>query len=142
MFQGPAIVSLPIEDRQRSFDFYAEGLGFETAGYIADDGLPEPLQLVVNDGLVVMLVPRDGFAWVLGVGEVAAPGSHEVLLSLGVAAEDQVGRVLDLAEAADGVIHTPAGQQPWGFAGTFADPDGHLWMVQTQSPSERPARPH
>jgi uncharacterized glyoxalase superfamily protein PhnB len=20
-------------------------------------------------------------------------------------------------------------EQPWGYAGTFADPDGHLWMV-------------
>ncbi|MFV2101912.1 hypothetical protein [Micromonospora sp. LOL_024] len=24
---------------------------------------------------------------------------------------------------------TEPGQQPWGYAGTFADPDGHLWMI-------------
>jgi uncharacterized protein len=26
----------------------------------------------------------------------------------------------------------PPGQQPWGYAGAFADPDGHIWMVRVE----------
>ena len=26
----------------------------------------------------------------------------------------------------------PPGQQPWGYAGAFADPDGHVWMVRSE----------
>lgn len=27
-------------------------------------------------------------------------------------------------------LRTPLpGRQPWGYAGAFADPDGHLWMI-------------
>jgi uncharacterized protein len=31
-------------------------------------------------------------------------------------------------EASARIITEPA-RHPWGFTGTFADPDGHLWMV-------------
>jgi hypothetical protein len=30
---------------------------------------------------------------------------------------------------------TEPGQQPWGYAGSFADPDGHIWMVRSESPA-------
>ena len=45
---APMVVALPTEDRQRSFNFYAEGLGLEPIGETADDGIPEPLQFVLN----------------------------------------------------------------------------------------------
>ena len=57
----PVVVALPTEDRQRSFNFYAEGLGFEPIGEAAEDGIPEPLQFVLNQGVRLMLVPTGGF---------------------------------------------------------------------------------
>jgi uncharacterized protein len=51
------VVALPTEDRQRSFNFYAEGLGLEPIGEAAEDGIPEPLQFVLNQGVRLMLVP-------------------------------------------------------------------------------------
>ena len=51
------VVCLPITDRQASFAFYRDGLGFEPVGEPAEDGVPEPLQFTLNDGLRVMLVP-------------------------------------------------------------------------------------
>ena len=57
---APVVVTLPTADRQRSYDFYRDGLGFEAVGELADDGLPEPLQFVLNDGLRLMLVPTGG----------------------------------------------------------------------------------
>jgi hypothetical protein len=82
----PMVIALPIDDRRRSYRFYAEGLGLQAVGELAEDGIPEPLQLQLNDGVRAHAPPREGFGWVVG------------------------GR-------------------PWGYTGTFADPDGHLWTV-------------
>jgi uncharacterized glyoxalase superfamily protein PhnB len=29
------------------------------------------------------------------------------------------------------IVNQPA-KQPWGYTGTFADPDDHLWMVTAE----------
>ena len=78
MNDAPLIVALPTADRQVAYAFYKDGLGFEPTGDLADDGVPEPLQFVLNDGARIV---------------------------------------------------TESQQQPWGYTGTFADPDGHLWEV-------------
>jgi predicted lactoylglutathione lyase len=121
----PVIVSLPIADRQASFRFYGEGLGFEAIGEPASDGVPEPLQFALNDGVRLMLVPRGGFGWVIGDHEVAEPGHSECVLNL----EGDVDETIERARRAGGRIVAEPEQQPWGYVGTFADPDGHLWMV-------------
>ncbi|MDG4836313.1 hypothetical protein O7631_07275 [Micromonospora sp. WMMD967] len=41
--------------------------------------------------------------------------------------------VRQVAAGAD-VVTEPT-TQPWGYAGAFADPDGHLWMVSVDSGS-------
>lgn len=33
------------------------------------------------------------------------------------------------AKDAGAKIVTEAGNQKWGYAGAFADPDGHMWQV-------------
>lgn len=66
MSHTPVVVSLPIEDRRTSFAFYRDGLGFDAVGEPAEDGVPEPLQFAVNDGLRLMLIPTGGFGWVIG----------------------------------------------------------------------------
>jgi uncharacterized protein len=40
-----------------------------------------------------------------------------------------VDEIVRRAQAADATIVTEPAQQPWGYTGAFADPDGHLWMV-------------
>ena len=35
----------------------------------------------------------------------------------------------DRARAAGATVVAEPEQKPWGYTGTFADPDGHLWMV-------------
>jgi uncharacterized protein len=129
MKANPIIVSLPIADRPTSFRFYGEGLGFEPFGEPAEDGVPEPLQFALNDGINLMLVPTGGFGWVIGDHEVAAPGHIECVLSLGADTEAEVDALVDRARRAGARIVAEPQQQPWGYTGTFADPDGHLWMV-------------
>jgi hypothetical protein len=78
---APVIVALPTEDRQRSFKFYDEGLEFEPIGEAAEDGIPEPLQFVLNRGVRLMLVPTGGFGWVTGNRPTAGRGASECLLA-------------------------------------------------------------
>ena len=127
------IVSLPTADRRTSFAFYSEGLGFDAIGEVADDGVPEPLQFALNDGVRLMLIPTRGFGWVIGGREVAGRGQSECMFSLRAETEAYVDELVERSHQAGGEVVTQPGQQPWGYAGAFADPDGHVWMVTSQT---------
>jgi predicted lactoylglutathione lyase len=126
---SPVVVSLPIADRRASFEFYREALGLEPIGEPAQDGVPEPLQFAVNDGVRLMLVPTGGFGWVIGDHEVARRGHSECVVNVGTGTEAGVQDLVKRAHDAGAELVTEPGQQPWGYAGSFADPDGHIWMV-------------
>ena len=138
MTYDPIVISLPIADRATSYGFYREALALEAIGEPADDGVPEPLQFVVNAGVRVMLVPRGGFGWTVGAGEVAAPGHHECVLAITAPTEAEAAALVERAVAAGGMLVTAPGPQPWGYAGAFTDPDGHLWMVRADAPPPTP----
>ena len=129
------VVSLPIASRRASFAFYRDGLGLDPVGESAEDGVPEPLQFALGDGVRVMLIPAGGFGWIIGGHGVAPAGCSECVLSLGAQTDGDVDELLRRAGAAGAEIVTEPGQQPWGYAGAFADPDGHVWMVRSEGPA-------
>ena len=129
------VVSLPIADRQASFAFYRDGLGLEAIGEPADDGVPEPLQFALGDGIRLMLVPAGGFGWVIGDREVAGRGQSECVLGVGRADEAGVDDLVERARRAGAEIVTEPGEQPWGYSGAFTDPDGHLWLATAGAPT-------
>ena len=131
MSSSPIIVCLPTADRRTSFEFYRSGLGFEPIGELADDGVPEPLQFVMNDGVRIMLIPTGGFGWVAGGRDVAPGGSSECVISINARDDAGVDEVLERARRAGATIITERGPQTWGYSGAFADPDGHVWMVSS-----------
>ena len=49
-------------------------MGVEGVGKPAKDGVPEPLQFDLNDGMRLMFIPRRGFGWVTGDHKVAGRG--------------------------------------------------------------------
>lgn len=132
MTYKPIVISLPIADRATSHDFYRRALDLDTVGDLGDDGLPEPMQFVVNDGVRVMLIPRGGFGWITGDAPITPAGHHECLLAVSVTTAAEADALVDHAVAAGATLVTPTGQQPWGYAGAFADPDGHIWMVRAE----------
>lgn len=128
----PVVISLPIEDRRRAADFYQTFLGSEPFGAPADDGIPEPLQFALNDGVHLMLVPRGGFGWVIGDDRtVATTGTSECVLSLDAADAAAVDAWAARGAEAGGKVVGGPGQQPWGYVATIADPDDHIWMIVT-----------
>ncbi len=136
MKPAPIIVSLPIADRQKSFAFYAEGLGLDPVGKPADDGVPEPLQFALNDGVRLILIPIGGFGWVVGNREVAHRDHSECFISMTAGSEAAVDQLVERARQAGAGIITEPGQQPWGYVGVFADPDGHVWQVTAGAPPD------
>ncbi|MBC7678847.1 MAG: VOC family protein [Pseudorhodobacter sp.] len=128
-------ISLATTDRHRSLAFYRDGLGMGAFGPLADDGVPEPLQLRLGSNVSLVLIPTGGFAWVAGEDRVAPPGANECVFSIYVPNEDAVRARYAAAVASGGTsVYEPA-QQPWNsFAAQVGDPDGHLWMILVQPP--------
>jgi hypothetical protein len=126
------IISLPIEDRPRSFAFYQEALGLTPVGEeLGDDGIPEPLQFALADDVTMMLIPTGGFGWVLGDQPAAPPGTSECILTVHADTEEAVGALAGRAVAAGAKLVTEPTRKTWAYFATFTDPDGHLWMVET-----------
>lgn len=127
-------VALPVADRRKTFAFYAEGLGLHPLGEPAEDGVPEPLQFVLNDGVRVMFIPTGGFGWVTGNRVTAPSDQSECLLVMTLAHQPAVDAMVDRARGAGAEIVMEPAEQPWGFSAVFADPDGHLWQVRAEQP--------
>ena len=123
-----ATVCLPIKDRLVSHAFYS-AVGFVTVGELGDDGLPEPLQFEISVGLRVMLIPTRGFGWVIGDRKRSPRNTHECLVVIGLATDAAVEKLMRRAPHAGAKIVMQPGNQKWGYAGGFADPDGHMWQV-------------
>jgi len=123
------IVSLPTDDLEKAYQFYLHGMGFTLAREMPDGSRPEPVVFQMNTGMQLMLVPRDGFAFVTPTNTIAAPGSSECVLTLDVASADEVQSMANVAKDAGATIVSEPAQQPWGYAAQFKDLDQHLWMV-------------
>ncbi|MEO9325550.1 VOC family protein [Nocardioides sp. C4-1] len=134
MLADHVVLALPTADRVRAHAFWgAGGLGLETPGPLADDGVPEPLQVVLNPGLTVMLVPTGGFGWTAAGRAVAEPGVVECQLSISLDSPAAVDAFVERARAAGAEVAAEPTGQPWGYTATLADPDGHLLMALAPS---------
>jgi len=126
-------IALPIADRATSFQFY-RALGMQTPGDPVDDGVPEPL-IVRVDGLDLILVPVGGFEYVLNGRRAAPSSSSECILSLKADSAPEVDIWHARAISAGAEVISEPKDQPWGYTGLFADPDGHVWEITaTQLP--------
>ena len=50
-------ICLATADRRRSLTFYRDRLGLEALGPLANDGIPEPLQLRLGSSVSLILIP-------------------------------------------------------------------------------------
>lgn len=106
-------------------------MGFDTVGELAEDGVPEPLQVALNDRARVMLVPTVGFEWITGAREMATPGRSECMLVLPTATDDEVDATIERARQAGGDIVTEPKRHRWGYSGPLPTPTVISgWSVQ------------
>jgi catechol 2,3-dioxygenase-like lactoylglutathione lyase family enzyme len=81
----------------------------------------------LQPGLRLALFPRDSLAHDAGV-RTTPPSVTEFSIGHNVRSEQEVDRVMEQAERAGATVIKRAQKTFWGgYAGYFADPDGHLW---------------
>jgi catechol 2,3-dioxygenase-like lactoylglutathione lyase family enzyme len=124
------VLTLGVDDLERSLAFYRDGLGLPTRGIIGqefEDGAVVFFDL--NDDLVLALYPTASLS---KDANIEATRSRLGAVSIGhiVNSKEEVDLLMRQAERAGAVATDPAHDRFWGgYSGYFHDPDGHLWEV-------------
>jgi uncharacterized protein len=124
MRQKLSLITLGVNDFQRSMDFYAKGLGWKRSSASGDDVAFFPM-----DGVVLAVYPREKLAEDATV-DASGRGFSGITLAYNTKSQAEVDEVLKTVQGIGGKIVKPAQQVFWGgYSGYFADPDGHVWEV-------------
>ena len=130
------IITLGVNNLDRSLVFYRDGLGLPTKGitgdqFKGDDTHPAGAVVMfhMKGGLILALYPRSELAKDARCTK-GPPSPSEFSLGYIADDKDEVDQILSQAKAAGGTITDAAHDRPWGiYSGYFEDPDGHLWEV-------------
>ena len=124
------LVTLGVDDLEKSLRFYRDGLGLATEGIVGQQfeyGAVAFFQL--QAGMRLALWPRKSIAHDTGL-RLEKASATEFTLGHNVASQAEVDRVMSEVQKAGAKIVKPAQKTFYGgYAGYFQDPDGHLWEV-------------
>lgn len=124
------VITLGVDDLERSLGFYRDGMGLPTKGIIGtefEDGAVVFFDM--NDDLILALFPRTSLAKDAKV-RVSPSSPTEVSIGHIVKSKQEVDAVMAQAEKAGARITDRAQDRFWGgYSGYFQDPDGHLWEI-------------
>jgi len=124
------LITLGVDDLERSLRFYRDGLGLKSDGIVGAEYEHGAVAFFdLDGGLKLALWPRASIAHDSGL-PADAPSATEFTLGHNVASRTQVDEVMEQAKRAGATIVKPAHETFWGgYAGYFQDPDRHLWEV-------------
>jgi predicted lactoylglutathione lyase len=124
------VLTLGVEDLEKSFRFYHNGLGLPSQGIIGKEfEHGEVAFFDLPHGMKLALWSRENLAW---DSKVAKQDSAATEFSIGytVRNKEEVDTIMALAKKAGAKITKPAQKAFWGgYSGYFQDPDGHLWEI-------------
>ncbi len=122
------VITLGVDDLQRSFQFY-RGLGLPSQGIQGTDLEQSIAFFDLQGGLKLAVFPRDGLAKDGNV-PLGPASPTEFTIAQNVGSKAQVDAIMDEAKRAGAVATDPAHDRSWGgYSGYFRDPDGHLWEI-------------
>lgn len=124
------VLTIGVDDLERSLRFYRDGLGLPTEGIIGtqfEHGAVAFFEL--HGGLKLAIWARDNLSHDSGLPK--SPHSPtEFSIGHNVASEQEVDSVMEQAAKAGARIVKKAQKTFYGgYAGYFQDPDDHLWEV-------------
>ena len=124
------LLTLGVDDLERSLAFYRDGLGLPTAGIVGTEFEHGAVAFFdLESGLRLAIWPRRDIAHDTGL-PVTPGSSTELTIGHNVTSREAVDAVMNEATLAGATIVKPAEDTFWGgYAGYFQDPDGHLWEV-------------
>lgn len=125
-----SVITIGVDDLERSLRFYRDGLGLKTAGIVGQEhAYGAVVFFELEGGMRLALWPRRSIAHDTGL-EMTPPSATEFTLGHNVRSKLEVDTVMARAQAAGARIVQPAHDTFWGgYTGYFQDPDGHLWEV-------------
>jgi catechol 2,3-dioxygenase-like lactoylglutathione lyase family enzyme len=125
-----SVLTLAVDDLERSLRFYQYGLGLATDGIVGrefEHGAVAFFEL--QRGLRLALWKRADLAHDSGLA-VAPAGTVTNSLGHNVKSRGEVDAVMESARLAGATVVKAASDTFYGgYAGYFQDPDGHLWEV-------------
>ncbi|WP_209331081.1 VOC family protein [Lunatimonas salinarum] len=127
-------VNLPVDDLQRSRDFWTK-LGFSFNEAFCDE---KALCLMLNEGSIcAMLLQREFFATFTNRA-VADHSTTQVLLAIAVESRQQVDDMVRTALENGATRYREAQDHGWMYYDSIADPDGHQWEIMFSDPNQLP----
>jgi uncharacterized protein len=124
------LITIGVDDLERSLHFYRDGLGLKTGGVIGTEFEHGAVAFFdLQAGIKLAIWPRKSIAHDSGI-PLGNPSPTEFTLGHNVSSKAEVDAVMEQARRAGAVIVKPAYDTFWGgYAGYFQDPDQHLWEV-------------
>lgn len=124
------VITIGVDDLDRSVRFYRDGLGLRTEGIVGTEFEHSSVAFFdLQAGLKLALYPRKSLAHDSKL-PLGPPSATEFSLGHNVSSKDEVDAVMDQAHKSGAVIVKPAQDTFWGgYAGYFQDPDQHLWEI-------------
>jgi catechol 2,3-dioxygenase-like lactoylglutathione lyase family enzyme len=125
-----SLITLGVDDLQRSLAFYRDGLGLNTHGIVGSEFEYGAVAFFdLQAGLKLAIWPRKSISHDAAI-PLSANCPTELTIGHNVASKEEVDAVMAQAERAGARIVKPAQATFWGgYAGYFQDPDGHLWEI-------------
>jgi predicted lactoylglutathione lyase len=121
MDQRLNIITLGVDEVPRAAAFY-EHLGWKASFTDGD------IVMFQAGPMIVSLWGRDQLAADSGI-ETVPDGWGGFTLGYAVAGPADVDALCDQAAEAGATITRAPVEKPFGYSGTFADPDGHIWEI-------------
>lgn len=124
------VITIGVDDLEKSVAFYRDGLGLPTQGIIGEEfEFGSVAFFDLQSGVKLALWPRKNIARDTGIA-LQPPSATELTIGHNVNSKSEVDEVMEQAGKAGAKIIKAAGGTFWGgYAGYFQDPDGHLWEV-------------
>jgi uncharacterized protein len=124
------MLTLAVEDLDRSLKFYRDGLGLRTKGITAQEFEDGAIVLFkLDNDMLLALYPSASLS---KDAKVDATKARLGAFSIGhfVKSKRDVDALIKKAQKAGAVITDPPRDRFWGgYSGYFADPDSHLWEI-------------
>lgn len=124
------VITIGVDNLEKSLAFYRDGLGLPTQGIIGTEFEHGAVAFFdLQAGVKLAIWPRTDIAYDTGMPS-GPPSATEFTLGHNVASKEEVDSVMAQAQKAGALIVKPAQDTFWGgYSGYFQDPDGHLWEI-------------
>ena len=125
-----SLLTIGVDDLERSLRFYRDGLGFPSKGIMGTEFEHGAVAFFdLANGLKLAAWSRKDLAHDAGLG-TSPPSPTDFCMAHNVRSEAEVDAVMEQARNAGARIVKKAERTFYGgYAGYFQDPDQHLWEV-------------